>query len=299
MRGFTTVSFVCVGYEHNDSNNLNHYLAIGSDRIAEFQDEPQRYVDEIKRRGGIGFLAHPVEKRHYFKKYPPYPWTKWDISNFDGIELWNQMSDWLENLKSWLDFMRLFYPRRFLVEIQRELLDRWDTLNRTRFVSGIGGVDAHTMKVRIGLFCRTIFPIKVELKGIRTHLYLETPLPRDDTAKAKAMLINALKRGNGFISNFRRDDARGTKIFLEDSAGRCVAPGLRDMEISLPARIAVSLVDTATIKLVLNGNYAQSCEGASAEFEITSPGLYRIEVYKKKFAWIYSNPFPVGVYPLW
>jgi hypothetical protein len=299
FEGFSGGLFVCIGYEHNDSNNLNHYLAIGSRRIAERCVEPQQYIDEIQKQGGIGFLAHPVEKRHYFKKYPPYPWTRWDVSRFDGIELWNQMSDWLENLKSWLYFMRLFYPRRFLVEIQRELLEKWDSLNRERFVGGIGGVDAHTMKVRIGLFRRTIFPIKVELKGIRTHLYIEQPLPKTDTAAAKSILMETLKKGNGFISNYRRDDARGTKIYIEDSTGGCFAPGMRANDLKLPACIRTELTDSACIRLVRNGRYEASREGTSAAFDITSPGLYRVEVYKKKFAWIYSNPFPVGRYPLW
>jgi hypothetical protein len=296
--GFSGDLFVCVGYEHNDKANINHYLALGCNTVIANQEEPQGYIDRIKTDGGIGFIAHPVEKRHYFKKYPPYPWTEWNASGFDGIELWNQMSDWLENLRSWLNFVRLFYPRRFLLEVRGELLARWDTMNRARFVSGIGGVDAHSMKVRFGIFRFTIFPIKVELKGIRTHLYCSTPLPKDNAAGAKMMLLDALKNGRGFISNYRRGDAKGTALYLIDGNGRFLPPGNSDSDVALPARIMVNLPQHALIKLLFNGKCIDTRMGQTAEFSITSHGLYRIEAYKGKYAWIYSNPFPVGRYPL-
>jgi hypothetical protein len=296
--GFFGNLFVCVGYEHNDVANLNHYLALGCDTVVTFHDTPQGYVDRIKAQGGIGFIAHPIEVRHYFEKYPPYPWTDWNVSGFDGLELWNQMSDWLENLKSPLHFVKLFYPRRFLLEVKRELLERWDALNRTRFVSGIGGVDAHTMEMKFGPFGLTIFPIKVELKGIRTHVYVDRPLPAGDAPGAKAMLLSALKNGNGFVSNFRRGDAKATRIFLLDKQGRAFSPGLCATVPELPARLCVSVPDKSEVRLIRNGQRCAVCTGRQAEFPVTSDGIYRIEVFKGKYAWIYSNPFPVGRYPL-
>ncbi len=297
FEGFSSGLFVCVGYEHNDSVNHNHYLALGCDTVVSYHDSPQRYIDMIKAQGGIGFIAHPIETRNYFEKYPPYPWTEWDVSGFDGVELWNQMSDWLENLKSRLHFVRLFYPRRFLVDIKKELLDRWDSINKTRFVSGIGGVDAHTMKIAFGPFAMTIFPIKVELKGIRTHVYVQRPLPSNDAPGAKAILLAALKNGNGFVSNYRRGDAKGTRIVLIDKQGRVLPPGLWGAAPELPARLVVSLPEKAQIRFFRNGESFFVRNGKEAEAAISTKGVYRIEVFKGKFAWIYSNPFPVGDYP--
>ncbi len=296
--GFSGKLLVCVGYEHNDANNINHYLALGCDTVVNYRETPQGYIDRIKAQGGIGFIAHPIEVRHYFDKYPPYPWKEWDATGFDGIELWNQMSDWLENLRSRLHFVKLFYPRRFLMEVKKELLARWDNLNRRRFVSGIGGVDAHTMKMRLGPFRLTIFPIKVELKGIRTHVYLDRSLPQDDAAAAQAMLLTALGNGNGFVSNYRRGNAQGTRIFLVDAEGRSRYPGLAADEPKLPGRLVVSIPEKAAVRLVHNGKHVAEAGGRNAEFAISSSGVYRIEVYKGKYAWIYSNPFPVGRYPL-
>jgi hypothetical protein len=291
--------FVCVGYEHNDVNNKNHYLVLGTDMVIDYNDEPQGYVNRVRNAGGIGFIAHPIEKRHYFAAYPPYPWTEWNVTGFDGIELWNQMSDWLENLRSRLHFMRLFSPRRFLVEIRKELLQRWDSLNRTRFVSGIGGVDAHSMKIRLSIFPLTVFPIKVELKGIRTHLYFPGPLQGNDAPEAKKRLLDALKNGKGFISNFRRSDAKGTQMSIEYGNGRVACPGMPEEEISLPASLRVRLPRRAEIRCFKNGTCVDSRNGSAADFGVSSKGLYRIEAWLGKHAWIYSNPFPVGRYPLW
>ena len=296
--GFSDKLLVCVGYEHNDANNINHYLALGCNTVVNYHETPQGYIDRIKAQGGIGFIAHPIEVRHYFDNYPPYPWKEWNATGFDGIELWNQMSDWLENLRSRLHFVKLFYPRRFLVEVKKELLARWDNLNRQRFVSGIGGVDAHSMKMRFGPFWLTIFPIKVELKGIRTHVYLDRSLPQDDAAAAQAMLLAALGNGNGFVSNYRRGNAQGTRIFLVDAKGRVCPPGLSTDEPKLPGRLIVSIPEKAAMRLVRNGEHVAEAGGRNAEFGISSGGVYRIEVYKGKYAWIYSNPFPVGRYPL-
>ena len=301
FEGFSGDLFVVVGYEHNDSANINHYLALGTTKVIRTNDRPQRYIDEIKNDGGIGFLAHPIERRHYFKDYPAYPWTSWDATGFDGIELWNQMSDWLENLKSWLNFFRLFYPRRFLTRADKEIVRRWDDYNRFNFKSAIGGVDAHSTKKKIGIFKLTIFPIKVELKGIRTHLYLKEQLPHEDPAKAKVLFLDAVKNGRGFISNFRRNDARGTRFFIEYGDGRFGLPGHDEGADApvLPACIHVQLTEKGDIHLLRNGEPLRHSKGNNAQFEITDRGLYRVEIHKGKNVWIYSNPFPVGNYPLW
>ena len=290
---------VLIGYEHNDLNNNNHYLVIGTDKVAKEQDFPQKYIDSISTAGGIGFLAHPAEERRYFRKYPSYPWTEWDVTGYDGIEVWNHMSEWVEGLKSWGSFIRIFYPRRFLKGIPPVLLKKWDELNRARFVSGIGGIDAHTFNFGKGIFRFQIFPIKVELKGIRTHLYIPGNFTEYTFEKIKEACIKALQFGTGYISNYRRGDARGTKIFLSFADGSVVPPGYSEKEHSFPANFSVSIPFEAEIRLIRNGVQMSGKVGVSRNFKITECGLYRIEVFRKKKAWIYSNPFPIGSYPLY
>jgi hypothetical protein len=294
FEGFHKELFVIVGYEHNDSENRNHYLAIGTESVVAGMEDPQVYIDTVRNAGGIGFLAHPSEDRHYFNRYPPYPWTAWHASGYDGIELWNQMSEWVENLKKWYSFIRVLYPRRFLKGVPPDLIRRWDALNAAGFVSGIGGVDAHTYPFPLGIFTLRVFPIKVELKGIRTHLYLEERLPVEDASRAKKMVMSALRDGNGFISNFRRGDARGTRMHAWSLDGKCHLPGRNPHVTPVPLELEVTLPEKAEIRLIRNGVQSGSIRGSHCRFAITEKGSYRVEVRRKNQAWIYSNPFPVA-----
>jgi predicted metal-dependent phosphoesterase TrpH len=287
---------VIIGYEHQDPENHNHYLAIGTDTVFEHLTQPQNYIDAVKQSGGIGFIAHPTEKRNYMPTFPPYPWTDWSATNYDGIEVWNQMSEWMENLKSWKSILNLFYPRRFLYTAPEDSLNLWDKLNKERFVSGIGGVDAHTKRIGKGLFSYVIFPIKVELKGIRTHLFVQNNDELCNFKTLKSSILTALKNGNGFISNFRRGDARGTTIFLSDKNNEFLLPGNNPC-VNTPSVLKVTVPSAAEIHLIKNGQKISSVHSTKAEFIITEKGLYRIMVTKKSKAWIYSNPFPVGSYP--
>ncbi|GBU21351.1 hypothetical protein R80B4_01240 [Fibrobacteres bacterium R8-0-B4] len=302
--------FVLVGYEHNDAEHRNHYLAFGVEETAYGLTDPQEYINAIKRMGGIGFLAHPAEKRDYIPSLPPYPWTRWDAEGFDGIEIWNQISDWMERLRGWYSLTRLISPNRKLGEAPKELMERWDALNRQRFVSAIGGVDAHSRKFRKGPFSCVVFPIDVELRGIRTHLFVDGS-ERGDKSKMAAALLSAMRDGRGFISNFSRGDARGSKILLTDGDGEVRYPGRWEQgdspessnsssinEPSFPMKITVELTHKAKIVLIRNGQPVRSAKAKNVEWELSEKGLYRIEAYRGTGAWIYSNPFPVGGYPL-
>jgi hypothetical protein len=289
---------VLVGYEHNDSSKRNHYLVMGVDKVIEEQDDPQKYIDAAREAGGVGFIAHPCEKRDYFESLPAYPWTCWSATGYDGIELWNQISDWVEQLKSYSRFIRFLFPRRFLGDPPSEALATWDSANRMRFVAGIGGVDAHTRRVPIGLFHLTLFPLKVELKGVRTHLYLPRDIDEYDVERTKAAHIEALRDGRGFISNYRRGDARGTKIYMEHAEGTMALPGKQVVPASLPATLTVQIPKEGEIRLIRNGETVDTRYDNNSTFAIGSTGVYRVEVRQRKKAWIYSNPFPVGDYPL-
>lgn len=290
---------VLVGYEHNDINDKNHYLVLGTDTVINEQRSAKKYVRLVKQAGGIGFIAHPFEKRNYFKKYPSYPWTAWDVEGYTGIELWNHMSEWMEGLKSWKNFFHLFFPRRFLKGPPAGLLRLWDTVNQTRFVSGFGGVDAHTFDFGFGVFRYKIFPIKVELKGIRTHLYVASDFWDNDFNGAKSVVLDALGNGRCFFSNYRRGDARKALFYVMYNDGKIVPPGLNSTHARFPANLFVQLPGKGEIHLVKNGTVAAKTYGDQAEFPLYSKGLYRIEVYRGRYAWIYSNPFPLGDYPLY
>lgn len=296
--GFFDGVYTLIGYEHNDVHEKNHYLALGCSKVVSEQEDVNRYVSAIKEQGGIGFMAHPAEKRNYFKQYPSYPWTNWDIEGIDGIEIWNQMSEWVENLKNWFSFVRILYPRRFHRRAPEKVLLNWDRINQKRFIAGIGGVDAHTFIHKFLGITFHVFPLKVELKGIRNYIYLSEDPEENDFEQNKKNILNSLKNGHGYIGYYRRGDASGTLIQLVDAKGKMYLPGRNFDMPKLPAQLKVSIPENAEIRCLKNGNIYDSKIGEDASFNIEEQGLYRIEVYKGRDTWIYSNPFPVGTYPL-
>lgn len=297
FEGIKNNLIVIVGYEHQDPSNLNHYLAIGVNEVFDQITNPQDYVNAIRKAGGIGFIAHPAEKRNYIGQFPPYPWTDWNVKGYDGLEIWNQMSEWIEQLRSWYSVFKLLNPRRFIDTAPPELLQRWDKLNQSHFIAGIGGVDAHTRKIGKGIFSFEVFPLKVELKGIRTHVYVPENTDLNDFAVTKRNLLTSLKNGNSYISNFRRGDATGSQIMMTLTDGSLVSPGKQDY-CCQPESISVTLPEKADIALLLNGTVVKKITGKLATFKIIDKGVFRVEVFRRGKAWIYSNPFPVGAYPL-
>jgi hypothetical protein len=181
-------------------------------------------------------------------------------------------------------------------------------MNRARFVSAIGSVDAHSW-FAWGPFRKIIFHERGELRGIRTHLYVDEA-DWGDEAKMEGAVLSAMRDGRGFMSNFRRGDARGGRIYLRYADGAERYPGrasddrlLADSKLlagGSPSAITmnVELPEKARIELLRNGEVIQSASGKSAAWPVSAPGVYRVEARRGGNAWIYSNPFPVGRYPL-
>ncbi len=283
-----------IGYEHNDARGINHCLVFGTPTVVS-GSKPVEYLDEVEKEGGFSILAHPNEERNYFKEYPAYPWTNWELKNFHGIELWNQFSVWVENLHSLFSYINILFPRRLTTAISTDLLQRWDKINLDRFVSGVGGVDAHTLQYCFWGIKKEIFPLKVELSGVRQHLFIkENTSEGEERVEA---LKNALQRGNGFISNYRRGDARGSKIELIDSHKTIFYPGINSSTPVLPCCISVSIPVKARVRVIRNGDFYGEKNGSDLQFKINEQGSYRVEVWRKGFGWIYSNHFIVGSFP--
>jgi hypothetical protein len=174
-----------VGCELNDKNNVNHYLAFGIDEAYSTRLSARQYVKKVKDEGGIGFIAHPHEKREHMKEHPPYPWVDWDIEDYTGIEIWNHMSEWMENLTEQNKYQSFLHPLKSINSPQKETLELWDNLNLKRKVVGIGGVDAHAHKYNLlGFLEVEIFPYKVLFKSIRTHIITEEELVKGKSGKS-------------------------------------------------------------------------------------------------------------------
>lgn len=289
--GWFDNTLLLVGCEINDSKNQNHYLAFGINEAYSTRLPAEEYVKKVKEAGGIGFIAHPHEKRLSMKEHPPYPWNDWDIKDFTGIEIWNHMSEWMEGLTEQNKYNYFVHPRRSIIAPAKETLETWDRLSIKRRVVGIGGIDAHAHKVNLlGFFEVEVFPYKVLFKSIRTHILTEHALSKENKnlAFTKQEIYNALKLGRCFISNYYRGDAAGFRFFAEDGEKIYQMGDIIRLRNKVRLRVFLPNID-CNIKLIYNGKMIAEIENIDAEFIVKSPGVYRVEVYLDGKAWIYSN----------
>lgn len=291
--GWYGKTLLLVGCEINDKENKNHLIALGINNTISTRLPAAEIVRKVAEVDGLGFLAHPNEKRSSMKEHPAYPWTEWNIKDFTGIEIWNHMSEWMEGLTEENKYQYFIHPLKSIKGPAPETLQLWDNLNIERKVIGIGGIDAHAHKVNLlGFFEVEVFPYKVLFKSVRTHVLtyekIDPGTKPEEINKAKNIVLDALRNGRCFVSNFYHGDASGFRFFAAD--GKKIHQMGDEVLFSKKLKLKVLLPSTtAVIKLVRNGHIYDSTENIDAEFHIKEKGIYRIEVHLNQNAWIFSN----------
>jgi hypothetical protein len=299
FEGWYAKTLLLVGCEINDKENKNHYLAFGIKEPYSTRIPAKEYVRKVKDAGGIGFIAHPNEKRSSMKEHPAYPWTEWSSEDFTGIEIWNHMSEWMEGLTEQNKYTYFLHPLKSISAPPTDTLKLWDELNLKRKVVGIGGIDAHAHKVNIlGLVEMEVFPYKVLFKSIRTHILLEDELKVSAEShlinSAKKQIFKSLEEGRCFVSNSYHGDAKGFNFFAEDCNNSYrmgdtipLVSGLK-LQISVPKQ-------NVKIRIIRNGEEISAENGSFLQFLVKEKGVYRTEVYLDQNAWIFSNHIRIGI----
>jgi hypothetical protein len=233
------------------------------------------------------------------KEHPPYPWVDWSIENYDGIEIWNHMSEWMENLTEQNKYTSFLHPLRSIVSPPPETLKLWDELNLKRKVVGIGGVDAHAHKQNLfGFFEVEIFPYKVLFKSIHNHVFLPEPLVKGNSkqklAKSKAAIYEALAYGRSFVANDYHANSKGFQFIAKSGKKKYLMGDSLDFSEKITLYVTLP-VQSAEIKIIRNGKEIADFSSDKAEFEVKKAGIYRVEVSYFNKAWIYSNHIRIGI----
>jgi len=289
LEGWYDDVLVLIGYEINDKNDKNHYLAFKLNQEVRGRVAAE-YVANVKKAGGFGIIAHPAEKRSFSDAYPPYPWTDWDVEGFDGIEIWNQLSEWMEGV-TWANIpWRIWHPLRSIRFPEWDILQRWDALNLKRRVVGIGGIDVHAFTIKVlGLIPVQIYPYKVQFKSIRTHILTEEPVEKQTSDQlAMKAVYGALQSGCCFVSNYSLGEARGFRFHA--LKGDEYYPMGSRIPFDAGIQFQVEVPGKGEVRLLHNSKVIK--KGWTAELNYTAQlsGVYRVEVFRKSKGWIYSNP---------
>jgi hypothetical protein len=297
--GWYDKTLLLIGCEINDKENKNHYLAFRINEVFSTRIPAKEYVRKVREAGGIGFLAHPHEKRSSMKEHPPYPWTEWDTDDFTGIEIWNHMSEWMEGLTEQNKYNYFIHPLKSIFAPAQETLEVWDRLSQKRRIVGIGGIDAHAHKVNLlGFFELEVFPYKVLFKSIRTHVLTEDEVikssEKSEIDKAKKIIYESIENGRCFVSNYSHGDAKGFRFYADIDKQRFEMGESIPLANELKLIVDVPLGDIE-IKLIQDGTVAEISTATHSEFKISRKGAYRVEISRNKNAWIFSNHIRIGL----
>lgn len=285
---------VLIGTEINDRHN--HYLACFIDHpVPNNDDNPQEVIDNVKKQGGIGFIAHPFEKGTPLSESgKAYNWTNWDVKGYDGICIWNYTSHWKDQAQSILKGLYYYYNRKaaFAQGPAPQNFALWDKECQSRKVVAIAGSDAHDYFFRWYIISGTIFPYSFLFKALNVHLLIERPLTRI-LETDKNMICQALKEGHGFISH----------DLLAPGEGFEFSARINDQDFPMGSELffaenlyfSIKTPETSFMRLVKDGKPLADFKGKKWEYKVKEAGVYRVEAYlpgifRKKWAWIFSNP---------
>lgn len=273
---------IIVGAEINDRLKNNHYLVFNTDQVIRGATA-EEYVKAYREAEAIGFAAHPIEKRKD-QLFRMYPWTNLENDGFDGLEIWNYLSEWVGKLKpSRNGLFQVLFPHLFLYRPYRETLDYWDALNSSgKRRAGIGSVDCHQEKHR-KLGIRFIFLThKTSFRGLRTNVLLPEGSNLDSST-----VLNALRKGNSYIINYRCGAPIGFYAAVAGNGESAICG--EEIGFNPDLKFYYRLGRYGRVALYRNGVRIALKYDDKGYFSIKETGNYRLEITRFGRGWIYTN----------
>lgn len=267
----------------------DHYLALDIKQAIPENLSPQEHINEVNKQDGFGFIAHPDEFYARKNGFRPLRWTDWNIKGFQGLEIWNYMSDWVDKYDPNRKAYHYLFKNRTLTGPTEKVLNWWDLLNleSEEIVPAIGGVDAHALKYGF----LKIFPYYDLFKTITNYIYLEEKLSSDfDTAKKQ--IFDALKTGKNVIINRYWSQKSDEISFFIENKNKKAFPGDK-IAFSKDNILTVRLPKAANIKIICNASVIRNINTHEFQMGELKAGKYRLEASYKNHPWIFSNPIIV------
>ena len=290
------------------STTGGHYIALGMPQSPyPLAGAPHAVVDDVRRLGGFGVVAHPTSPRAALE------WTDFDLA-YDGIEWLNGDSQWRDESTRALGGAVVRYLIR-PAEALTALLDRpdstltqWDDSTRHRQVVALAGADAHARLATTMGGKGASDPFTLDFPGYEhlfrvfsTRVELDRELTGGTAAAADATLVLSGIRAGRVFTTIDTLAAPARFSFEGRTDDRRYPMGTR-VESDGPVALAVRAAGPPGTRIVLlaDGAPVAAVTGDALDFSATMPGAYRAEVIvpgapgAPPIPWIVSNPIYVG-----
>lgn len=291
--GYVGQVLVITGMEVNQRRN--HYLALNIDKVIKADDQhPQAVIDQVNQQGGLGIIAHPMEKGSpLWHNYRCCKWDDWSVDGFQGIEVWNLMSLLRDRVSSLPRLISVaLNPAGNICGPSHKALNLLDQLNSSgRQVFAYGGSDAHGLLLNLGSLRISLLSYFFSFHCINLHILGSTSLS-GEAAPDRQKVYDTLRRGRFWIANDYYRNSRGFRFDIISEGGQW---SMGDKASWQPGLKAVVLTPyPCLVSLLRNGAVYAVNSGSNHVFTDLPPGVYRVEARLKRFiyqrAWIFSNP---------
>jgi hypothetical protein len=276
----------------------NHLLVLGArSELGGLAADPQVLLDAVRAAGGASFLAHPFDPASALIGEAALGWVSWDVTGYDGLEIWNYMSEFKSLMRGRAAaLLYIFLPGFGIRSPDPATVAAWDRLlSSGRRVVAVGGADAHGQVYAVGPLRRTILPYEYLFRAVNMHVLLDGPLSGDADADG-GRIVAALRRGSAWVAN---DLPASTRGFRFDASGQNASAGMGG-EIALrSAPVLTALLPARARGKISRAGAGPVQEGTGTEvvFRPTGPGAYRLEAWRRYRGrlrgWIFSNPIHV------
>lgn len=290
--GFHNGVCVIVGTEITPPTS-NHLLAFNTKEVISENIGERNYIDEVHKQGGFCFAAHPDESMHRENVQKPLRWNDWSIDTFDGLEIWNYLTDWTDNYTVKKNLMLQYFSRHKITKgPSKNLLAWWDRLNNKKddIVPAVGGLDAHSFPFGKHGFLAKISDYYDFFKALNNAVYLDMPLSKN-YFEARAQILNAIKIGNNILINKKVSTNTNIEYFVENKGEKFYAGEIA--KLGDYSKLILKLPQKALCRIIHNGILIYENETKILEYDRLNQGKYRIEVYKNNTPWIFTNPIKV------
>lgn len=270
----------------------NHFLALDIKEEITQNQPPQDYVNAVKAQGGFGFIAHPDEQTNRKNPWPALRWDDWTIKDFGGIEIWNYMSDWVDNMNIKTIALSILFKNRNIKGPTKDVLSWWDKLNQESedIIPAVGGSDVHAFCAKAPIInMLKVFSYYSMFKSVVNLLLIDKPLS-DNYEEAKIQILSALKNGGNIILN-RTLTKQNPEFFITN--GETQAHAGEKIELKNNLELLIKLPKKANLRVICNGEVIKEEKKKELKMQIAEKGSYRIEAYDGQKPLLFSNHIKV------
>jgi hypothetical protein len=288
------------------STSSGHFLALGLDDTWPRGSgrDARTLMASTRRAHAVNFIAHPYGLRDR--------WGDWGVSDYDGIEIFNDDAVWRKNKVIDLAIAALMYPvnpRLALLHLARtpqENFTKWDQLLEQRPVAGICGSDAHA-NITIGQHNIAKFPSYFSVFSLaRQHVLLGNQAGIDPDHAGADVILNAIKSGNSFcsIDSLYPADGFTQIVTVPGATGNDFATAGPGQSIIWSSAAVLHIKTPAgagrpILRVLRDGQEIANQETDTLDVPLPGPGRYRTEAYLRQpgltgwhrwTLWIFANP---------